>query len=177
MSTHSRILTFIACLVASALEPAASQPSAAFDIVPGRVGAIVIGMSVDDFYLKVGRDRTRLVDQFWEGLFDPAVEVRLSPKASSPNLVAKVGASACGFTVGMVIVHDPRFRLASGIHVGSSFGELRRLHRVEISKDEGLRAYSTELHMAFEIDSVADAAKVREIWVSATPASPTCSRK
>ncbi len=49
-----------------------------FVLSKGQAGPIRIGMTVDDLYAKVGRERTKLVDLFSEGFFSPVLEIYLN---------------------------------------------------------------------------------------------------
>jgi hypothetical protein len=141
------------CMVAAlVMSPAAlAAQSDSLLIREDGVGRVRMGMSIDSLYRVVGRERTRLIDRFREGLFDPALEIRFGSPRSTPSLVAEVLFSACGARVGRIEVYDPRYHTASGLHVGSTLADVQRQHPVKISKEEGLRAYSAALPVTFEL--------------------------
>src|SRR6266496_2024815 len=87
------------------------QPAVnAFLLSPGKVGAFQIGDSIDEVYGRVGRDQTKLVDLFKEGLFSPALEVHLSGTSGAPALVADIREWPCDeFSIAGISVRDPRF--------------------------------------------------------------------
>ncbi len=140
-----------------------------------RVENVVMGMSIDSLYLAVGRERTRLIDRFREGLFDPALEIRMSSPASAPTMIVEVLFSACGARVGRIEVYDPRYRTASGLHVGSTLAEVQREHPVTISHEEGLRAYSATLPFTFELARAQPDAQVLAIALYRRAPSVVCS--
>jgi len=164
-----------ALLIAAAPSRLRPQPPAdSLGIREGRVGRVVMGVSIDSLYRTVGKQRTRLIDRFREGQFDPAMEIRLGSPAAEPTMVVEVATSTCGPVVGRIEVFDPRFRTASGLHVGSTLADVRRQHRVRISHEEGLRAWSPQLPMTFELDGDRPASKVRAIAVFTVTTRVTC---
>lgn len=153
---------------------AGQSPTETLLIGDGRVGNVTMGMSIDSLYRTVGRERTRLIDRFREGLFDPAIEIRLGPPSARPTILVEVSVSKSGLVVGRIEVYDPRFQTSSGIHVGSTLADLRKQHPVKISNEEGLRAYSEQLPMTFELDGDQPTARVHAIAVFRTSAPATC---
>jgi hypothetical protein len=143
----------------------------------GRIGDVIMGMTIDSLYRTVRRERTRLIDRFREGLFDPAIEIRLGQPNARPTIVAEVTMSKCGLVVGRIEIYDPHFRTASGLHVGSTLADVRKQHPVKISNEEGLRAYSEDLPMTFELAGVQPTAKVHAITVIRKSASATCGSR
>jgi len=49
----------------------------------GKAGQIHLGMKVDDFYTLCGRDNVQLIDLQNEGMFSPALALRLGPGSTS----------------------------------------------------------------------------------------------
>ena len=165
-----------ALMIAAAPSRLRPQPPAdSLGIREGRVGRVVMGVSIDSLYRTVGKQRTRLIDRFREGLFDPAIEIRLGAPSAEPTMVVEVATSPCGPVVGRIEVLDPRFRTTSGLHVGSTLADVRRQHRVRISNEEGLRARSADLPMTFELDGDRPTSKVHAIALFASVAPVACS--
>lgn len=151
-----------------------SAQSDSLQIQADRVGRVIMGMSIDSLYQVVGRERTRLVDRFREGLFDPVLEIRLGSPASAPTMIAELLLSACGARVGRIEVYAPRYRTASGLHVGSTLAEVQRQHSVQISNEEGLRAYSASLPFTFELTNAQPTAHVLAITLYRSDPSTVC---
>ncbi|HET7217330.1 MAG TPA: hypothetical protein VFJ02_04750, partial [Vicinamibacterales bacterium] len=106
-----------------------SASRAEFLLSAGRAGAFEIGEPVDALYRRVGRERVTLVDLFKEGLFSPALEIRLPGASESPALIADIREWPCGdFSVWGLAVRDSRFRTREGLGVGSTAAELRRAY-------------------------------------------------
>ena len=85
----------------------------------GKAGQIQ--MKVDDFYAICGRDNVQLIDLQNEGMFSPALTVRLG-SGSTPSLTAEVTRNARQeWTIGRTHITDTRFHTAEGIHVGRLF--------------------------------------------------------
>ncbi len=156
---------------------AGQSPADTLLIGDGRIGQVIMGISIDSLYRTVHRERTRLIDRFREGLFDPAIEIRLGQLSARPTIVAEVTMSKCGLVVGRIEVYDPRFHTASGLHVGSTLADVRTQHRVKISNEEGLRAYSDELPMTFELAGDLPTSTVHARAVFRTSASATCGSR
>jgi hypothetical protein len=156
---------------------AGQSPTDTLLIGVGRIGNVIMGMSIDSLYRTVRRERTILIDRFREGLFDPAIEIRLGQPGARPTMVAEVTMSQCGLVVGRIEVYEPRFKTASGLHVGSTLADVRKQHPVQISNEEGLRAYSGDLPMTFELAGDHPTAKVHAIAVVRTSAPATCSSR
>jgi len=137
------------------LSAAQDQPEEGFLLAKGRAGQVRIGMSVDELYAKVGREHTKLVDLFGEGLFDPALEVYVEGgKSAGPTLVAEIGGPGACHHVWRIAVTDSRFKTTEAIGVGSTLGSIRKSHHVDwIDFGEGsLCARVDEIGMTFELD-------------------------
>jgi hypothetical protein len=153
----------------------AVAPTDSMAIDTDRIGEITIGMTVDRLYEVVGRIRTRLVDLHREGTFDPAVEIRMEDEAATPAIVANVQwLAGCGYVVIGLTALDSRFRLSTGIHVGSTLAEVRKLHSVTISREEGLHAIDLALRVGFELEGTVDSSRVSRIRLIASPSSFPC---
>lgn len=173
-----KLTAFLSLLCAAAAllaSPAllVAQPDS-LRILDDRVGSVIVGMSIDSLYRAVGRERTRLIDRFREGLFDPALEIRLGSPASPPTMIAEVLFSPCGARVGRIEVYDPQYHTASGLHVGSTLAEVQRQHPVSISNEEGLRAYSAMLPFTFELAHAHPTAQVLAIALHRSKPSVAC---
>jgi hypothetical protein len=113
---------------------------------------------------KVGKDHTKLVDRYSEGVFSPVMEIYLEDKQAKPALIAEIVGRPpaanekpffiAAFVVGRISVNDSRFKTNAGIGVGSSLGEIRRIYKVNwIAFGEGpLVARVDEMGMSFALD-------------------------
>jgi hypothetical protein len=140
----------------------------------GKAGPIEVGMPVDDLYRAVGRSRVRLVDLFREGMFDPALEIRLAGASGPPSIVAPFREWPCLVaSVQGIFVHDPKFRTSEGLGVGSTLGQLRHRYEVRLSSEEGPHAWVERLRMNFRLESGSgsDAVRIRSIWIPGDPAA------
>lgn len=140
----------------------------------GAAGPIRVGQSVDDLFVKVGRENTRLIDLFTEGLFQPALEIRLAGAPNQPALTVPIREWPCHeFSVWAITVRDPRFRTADGLGVGSSLAEIRKAYRPEIDLSEGQRvAHIPDLGLTFVLDdspAASDSWRVIYVWVVPQP--------
>ena len=147
-------------------------PPADFLLSEGKAGRIELGMSVDEVLLQVGRDRVRLVDLVKEGLFSPAIEVEIAGGSQVPAIVADIREWPCaGFAVWGIAVHDPRFRTVDGLGVGSTVGQLRKAHSIQLSHEEGVWAIVPDLKMSFGLDSTrgTDTVRVTHVWIWPDP--------
>ena len=138
----------------------------ALELSTRKAGPVEIGMTIDELYRKVGRERTKLVDTQAEGFFSPVVEIYLKrePKDAKPALVAEVVTKppaenaqplfVSTFVVGRITVNDPQFKTNVGIGVGSTLGDIRRWYKVDwITFGEGpLFARVEQIGMSFALD-------------------------
>jgi hypothetical protein len=150
----------------------AGQQSAEFRLAAGRAGGVEIGLPVDDLYRLVGRENTRLVDLFNEGMFQPALEIRLPGSPVTPAIIVPVREWPCiEWSVQGIEVRDPRFRTAAGIGVGSTLADIRRHYKVAVSEEEGAHAVAKEEGMTFNFadGSFAPTAKVISVWIYGDP--------
>lgn len=113
-----------------------------FAIDGNHAGKLVVGMPQSQIYRLYPRLRTRQVDLQLEGIPTPAIEIFLASR-SDPALVVRL--TGPGSTVDEIQVKDSRFRDEAGIHVGSTFGELRRAcNKLELAVSEGQYCVFTE---------------------------------
>jgi hypothetical protein len=152
-----------------------SQPAPASEylLATGRAGRIELGTSVDEMYQFFGRDNVRLVDLFKEGLFSPALEVKIPGATVVPAVVTDIGEWPCGeFSVSGIDVRDPRFRTKDGFGVGSTAGDLRRSYPFEVSEEEGGHAAIVKaLQMSFSLtrQGPVDQQRVTSVWIWPDP--------
>ena len=119
-----------------------------------RVGPISIGATAQAVYDKFG-DRVRLIDLKLEGMFSPALEVRLFGSQLVPSVVAELGAVNSQLVVTRIHVVDPSLRTKDGLGVGSTYEELRSRHAVTwVASGEGAFFARVEaLGMSFQLDT------------------------
>ena len=160
-------------LLTAQLRPT-GQPSPEFQLAPGKAGRLEVGLPVDEVYRIVGRERARLIDLYREGMFDPALEIRLEGAAVQPAITVPVREWPCiAWSVQGLIVRDPRFRTAEGIGVGSTLAEVAKAYKVTVSNTEGPHAWAEAVRMAFRLDdaSLAPTARVNSVWLPGDPAA------
>ena len=146
--------------------------SSEFVLRDGRAGQIELGMSVDEVFQRIGREHVRLVDLFKEGMFSPAIQVDIPGASIAPAIIADIREWPCpGFSVWGIDVRDPKFRTVDNLGVGSTVGELRRVHTVQLSHEEGEWAIVPALRMSFGLESGkgTDNVQVRNVWVWPDP--------
>jgi len=113
------------------------------------------GMTIDELYAAVGRNRTKLVDQYGEGYFTPVIEIYPGQSGKTkPSLVAQIVGQYPKFLVGSITVYDAGFKTEMGVGVGSTLAEIRRNFKVDwISFGEGpLFARVEQFGMSFALD-------------------------
>lgn len=139
-----------------------------------KVGGLTIDMTANEIYDLVGKENTTLVDLYLEGMYSPAI-VLTDSKRTASSLVIEI---VCD-KVWRMNVHDPSYKTNSGIGVGSTFGDLKKHHKVSsIEIGEGnVFAYVQELDMSFclnyskeipenlKVGDIADGVKVLKILV------------
>ena len=109
---------------------------AQFRLSRDHVGKLGLGMPGSEVYKLFPGARTRKVDLQLEGNQTPAVEIYLSPHNDDPALVVRLDPSTRRTDV--IEVHDSRFCDETGIHIGSTFGELRKAHsKLDLAVGEG----------------------------------------
>jgi hypothetical protein len=57
---------------------------------------VELGTSVDEVCGLFGPDKVRLIDLFKEGMFSPALQIRLNAAARAPGLVTDIREWPCG---------------------------------------------------------------------------------
>ena len=152
------------------------EPS--FLLERGRAGQFEVGMTADEVYRAAGREHVTLVATFPEGMFQPVLQIQVSQLTANPALTAPIREWPCGeFAVWGISVHDPRFRTKTGLGVGSTLGDLKRLHPgakvTEIGADPGPSVVIEEIGLTFKMDpgtrSFTDRSPVKSVWVIPDP--------
>src|SRR5262249_31116457 len=119
-----------------ATKPAITEPTDLL-LAVGKAGPLQVGMPVDDVYRMFGSG-VRLIAQFPEGMFQPALEIVVHGGQSQPSMVAEIDRSGGGkFALGRITVLDPRFRTTDGFGVGTTEVEVRKKFSFKISEEEG----------------------------------------
>jgi hypothetical protein len=141
-------------LTAAVLQSATSfaQLTTDFTLARGRVGPLRDGMTIEQITKLFGPQRVKEVDLHLEGESTPALEIRLdNPMTARASITAEYRPQPDGsLRVWRVNVFDRRFRTADGLGVGSTLGEIRAHHEVQILVGEGIVvAHVDELDMSF----------------------------
>jgi hypothetical protein len=163
------------CAIVDAQTPnvTAEAPTGEYVLAAGRAGRIELGTSVDELYQFFRKDNVHLVDLFKEGLFSPALEIKLAGATMTPAVVTAIREWPCGeFSVWGIDVRDSRFRTKDGFGVGSTAGDLRRSYPFQISEAEGAHAAVVEaLHMSFSLtrEGPVDQQRVTAVWIWPDP--------
>ena len=129
-----------------------AQQQADFTLTRGRVGQLELGMTTDEVKTLFEAQRVKEVDLHLEGESTPALKIRLgNPTATQASMTAEYLPQPDGSVrVYRVNVFDRRFRTADGLGVGSSLGQIRAHHKVQMLVGEGnVVAYVDELDMSF----------------------------
>jgi hypothetical protein len=146
-----------------------------FVLQQGKAGPVELGQTIDQLHARIGRDNTRLVDLFLEGMFTPAVQIHVPGSETQPAIVAPIREWPCAeFAVWGITVRDRRFRTTDGFGVGSTLGDLRKTYKAEVGWGEGVRiAHVAALGMTFMLDDsaagAADMWPVKAVWVVPQP--------
>ena len=151
---------------------AGAQTDDGFLLSPGKAGRIEVGQALDELYRLVGRDRVRLIDLYREGMFDPAVEIRLPGSSTEPAIVAPIREWPCPtHSIQGLNVRDARFRTKEGLGVGSTLAELQKHYRVVLSDEEGPHAWVEAIQMNFGLEngSRLPSVRVRSVWLPGNP--------
>jgi hypothetical protein len=116
---------------------------------PHHAGKLMVGMSESAIYKAWPRKLTRKLVIYPEGIATTAVQIILGKDRKAPSLVVILNAE----TIYGIEVHDPRFKTAQGIGVGSSIAELRKTKlNFKFNREEGDGLICDELGMKFAID-------------------------
>lgn len=120
-----------------------------FLLGPHHAGELKVGMAEAAIYKAWPRRLTRRITTYPEGIETPAVQIFLGKHPKTPSLVVILN----GQTIFGIEVHDPIFKTALGIGVGSSIGDLRKtkLH-FNFNREEGDGLICDELGMKFAVD-------------------------
>ena len=168
---RAALLVALASAVVRASSLAAQAPNVRLE--RGRAGQFELGQSVDDVMGLAGRRHVRLVDLDLEGMFTPAIEIRLADAQSTPSLVVQIREWPCPyFQVWNLVVYDRRFRTVDGIGVGTTLRELRRRYPgLKLGREGGPSAIVESLHMTFVLSSgtFADNVQVTQILLWPDP--------
>ena len=168
-----RMCVFVV-IASTALTPGGTPQTKDFLIEPGKAGGFEVGMPVDEIYQLFGRDNVRLVDLFAEGMFVPALEVRVPGSKVQPSITAEIREWPCTrFSIWRMSVHDPRFRTREGLGVGSTLGELRQHYRVEVLTGEGsIVAFVPSMNLSFILDAAFEPTDLSKVKSTLLPPNP-----
>jgi hypothetical protein len=184
-----RPITIVAPVIALALAAATAieassheqQPSSDnYLLAAGRAGRIELGTTVDAVYQFFGHDNVSLVANFPEGLFAPALSVKLAGSTAVPAVSIAIREWPCGeFSVWGIDVRDARYRTKDGFGVGSTAGELKRSYPFKISEEEGAHAALVDaLKRSFSLsrDGPIDQQRVTSVWIWPDPVAVKTKR-
>jgi hypothetical protein len=116
---------------------------------PHQAGKLKIGMAESAIHQAWPRALTRKVVIYPEGIETPAVQIFIGKDRKTPSLVVILNSE----TIYGIEVHDPRFKTAQGIGVGSSIGDLRKTNlHFKFNREEGDGLVCDELGMKFAVD-------------------------
>jgi hypothetical protein len=174
--TGTLLLVVAAVFIAAAGTTGAAQqsPSSEYLLATGRAGRIEVGTSVDEVYRIFGRANVNLVAEFKEGMFSPALKIKLRGSTATAALSVDIREWPCGeFSVQGIDIRDARFRTKDGFGVGSLAGDLRRAHPFQMSEgEEGSHAAVIEaLQMSFSLtrQGPVDQQRVTSVWIWSDP--------
>lgn len=167
-------LTVGLIIVPSLRGSGAPEGARQFLLSPGKAGALEAGAPIDEIYNLVGRENTQLVDLHLEGMYAPALQVKLPGSSANPALLVEVGEWPCHtMAANRIHVMDSRYRTAEGFGVGTTAAELSQRHPFKISEAEGAHAAIIEaLQMTFSFERTLpiDQARVTEVMLWSNPA-------
>jgi hypothetical protein len=96
-------------------------------ITHGAAGPFRIGMKVDELKTFANQEQTNLVDLNSEGLFSPAIVIANGQLKRS--LLGEITINENHeWILWRILVYDPSYHTSTGIHVGSSYGALKKNH-------------------------------------------------
>lgn len=180
----------LAAAVAGIAVPLAGQmkvpprPEGSFVIEQRKAGVFEAGMDVDEVIAIVGEKNAKLVAAFPEGMFQAELQIFLPGFTRGPALVAPIREFPC-YTPSLwgIRINDPRFRTATGLGVGSSLADVKKVHPSAKIGDFGsdgdpsVNVPSLGLTFAFRnaVESV-DTARVTGVWVVPQPVEVAARR-
>ena len=162
------------------LANSADAPPADFTLEQHRAGIVRVGENVDVLYRAVN-GQAELIDLKAEGDFTPLLKLTIDGRKDAVR--AYIGADDRWLIVRAIDVRDPRFRTKSGIHVGSTLGELRKAYgllakmggegnvgaRVEslsMTFELGDDVYGNDRYRARDLSDVPDDVPIVSIWLN-----------
>jgi hypothetical protein len=168
VSRPIRILLVAA--TSTALSTAAAQQSASL-ISLGKADKVAVGMTVEALYGEYGRANLRLIPEFGEGQFYPALQVYPVGEPSVPAFVLRI-AEICGrYRVSGITVHSIQYRTRENLGVGSTIGEIRkRFPQSKLNRENAPSVVVDSLQMTFMLatNNFADSVRVESVWMWTT---------
>jgi hypothetical protein len=144
------LLTFFFLFTFSSIQvPVDSQ----FVLLRGRVGPVILGMTVDQLLRLYDRSHFQFVDLQLEGLFSPAIIVTYGNQFE-PFLRVEYSSNQGQWIINRILLQNKKFQASKGIAIGSTLGDLRHYYTVDwIDFGEGdVIARVDELGMSFILD-------------------------
>lgn len=147
------LVLFVAGLLLSLPVRANSQETAGreadFVLEKGRAGRLKVGSQADDVIALFGPENTRIINLNYEGMFTPALEIRLQGIDGPVGLIAEIAGGCRGFMVSGIQVLDSRYRTVEGIGVGSNVRDASSHYRLLYSEEEGAKLLADPVSMIF----------------------------
>ncbi len=126
------------------LSSAAKADDAKFELKKGSIGRISVNDPISTTQKAYSQNQIKKSTIELEGETDDTLEIRLEPKSKQPDLVVRKNG---------IIVHSPKFKTASGLGVGSTVADIRKIYKVNsFVIDEGCNCIVIdELKMSFSL--------------------------
>ncbi len=115
-------------------------------LTPGAAGPFHIGMKVDDIKSRIRQEKIKLVDMDLEGFFSPAVVI------SSGLLAELIMNNRNEWVIDRLFIYDPTYYTPEGIHIGSTFSEIKTKYpSSKVSEEEGEHVIDEGAGITFDL--------------------------
>ncbi len=138
-----------------------SQVNASKLLTKGAAGPFRVGMKVEAVKVLIDQQKIKVVDLESEGLFTPAIVI------ASGSLGELAWNSNNEWAIDRLDVSDPTYYTAKGIHVGSTFSDVKRRYpSTKVSKEEGAHLIDEEAAISFNMSGYSGTSVVESIVLS-----------